>query len=393
MKVLVISPFLPWPETSGSRIRTMTLLRSLRGHDVYLVAFREPDETEDAGVLSGLCREHRVFTRPLVGRLRTGLNHLSLRPLLSRRFLRRDAGREIGRLVREEKIDGIVAEAVLVGEYARPFRGVRRILDAHNLEFMRARRRRDTTRRPHRRLYYGLIAERLRRYERRVFREFDLGVVCSEQDRRAYESLAPGRRAVVIPNAVDTEAFRPGRRGGAVIFTGTLWYEPNADAARRLAREIFPLMRREVPGLELLIVGASPPADLRALDGTAGVTVAGPVEDIRPWLERGAVFAAPIRTGSGTRQKILDAMAAGLPVVASAQGAEGLEAVDGSDICLAEDPAEFASAALRLLKDPGYAARIAAGGRRLVEARYSRAAAEDVWRSLWRAWEAVPARP
>jgi glycosyltransferase involved in cell wall biosynthesis len=195
----------------------------------------------------------------------------------------------------------------------------------------------------------------------------------------------------VIPNAADTDTFRPSGVSAAatkIIFTGTLWYEPNLDAARWLADDIFPLIRLDFPDMELLIVGDHPPEDVLSLTSQPGISVIGPVEDIRPYLRQALVFLAPVRTGSGTRQKILDAMAMGLPVVSTSVGCEGLEAADGESICLAETPDEFRKKVRRLVRDPEFRSRLALGGRRLVEERYSRRAAVDKLAALFRVVEA-----
>jgi len=386
MKVLVISPFLPYPEKSGSRSRTLTLLRSLAGHDVFLIAFREEDEPVPGDILNHLCGQYYVFPKPSVSRWRVGLSYLSPKPLIIQRFEQREARRMVRRLVEKEGIECIIAEAILVGEYSRPFRDVYRVLNAHNIEFMRARGRARMTRQPFKKIYYSLIAERMRRYERRTFGDFDLGLVCSEVDRITYQKLAPGRRVVTIPNTVDTEVLSPAWSKGEVkkiVFTGTLWYEPNADAARWLAEDIFPPIRLDFPEMELLVVGDHPPEDIRALSSRPGVSIVGPVEDIRPYLTQPAVFASPVRMGSGTRQKILDAMAMELPVVSTAAGCEGLEVKDDEDICLAETPEEFREKVRRLVRDEEFRSRIARGGRRLVESKYSRRAAVERAAALW----------
>jgi glycosyltransferase involved in cell wall biosynthesis len=391
MKVLVISPFLPYPEKSGSRIRTMTLLRSLAGHDVFLVAFKENAETIPEDVLRGLCRQYHIFPRPLLTSFRSALNYLSLKPLMARRFEQKEARQSVRRIVEREGIDCIVCEAILVGKYARPFQEVFRILNVHNLEFMRARGRNRMTRQPLKKFYFSLIAERMRMYERRALKDFDLGLVCSEADRKTYEELVPGKRPVIIPNAVDTDAFRPdGTQEAArkIIFTGTLWYEPNLDAARWLAEDIFPLIRLDFPDMELSIVGDDPPEEVRNLARRPGISVTGSVEDIHPYLRQALIFAAPIRTGSGTRQKILDAMAMGLPVISTSVGCEGLEVEEGENICLAETPEEFREKVRRLVRDREFRSHIARGGRRLVEEKYSRRAAVEKLAALWREVEA-----
>lgn len=153
------------------------------------------------------------------------------------------------------------------------------------------------------------------------------------------------------------------------MFLGTMSWGPNAAAARFLAREVLPALRARVPGATLAVVGRDPPPDLLALNGTPGIEVTGGVPDVKPYLLRASVLAVPLDAGGGTRLKILEAFAAGLPVVSTAVGAEGIDAQPGTHFALAERPA-FAAATAAVLADHAGSARMAERARELARAVY-----------------------
>ncbi|HVQ13323.1 MAG TPA: glycosyltransferase, partial [Vicinamibacterales bacterium] len=191
----------------------------------------------------------------------------------------------------------------------------------------------------------------------------------SRRDRDAAVGLA--RRGTIIPNGCDTAYWsrRGGERGQRIVFTGVLDYAPNADAARYLLSTIVPLVRQDIPNLEVIIAGRNPSPDVLALARqTTGVTVTGSVPDLRPYLESAAAFVAPLRFASGMQNKILEAMAMELPVVTTPVAAEGFK-VDGDEeppLLVGRHAHELAAHITRVMRDPGTAQRLGAEGRRYV---------------------------
>ncbi len=198
-------------------------------------------------------------------------------------------------------------------------------------------------------------------------------LVVSEMDRARCARERPGRKLLVVPNGVDCAAVTPGpsRPSGppVVLFSGDMGFEPNVEAAELLAGRLFPEIRRRCPDVELRLVGRNPDARVRRLSGP-GVTVAGAVPDMVPSLRAATVYVAPHFTGAGTRTKLLEAMAAGCAIVTTGIGIEGIEAVHGRDIVVADDAPALVAAVVELLGDPGRRQRLGAAARRLVEARY-----------------------
>lgn len=198
-------------------------------------------------------------------------------------------------------------------------------------------------------------------------------LLVSEIDRRRCARRRPHRRTLVVPNGVDCHAFRPPgiRPAGApvVLFSGDMSFAPNVDAAVLLATRIFPAIRRRHPTAELRLAGRHPGAAVRRLDGP-GVTVTGEVADMTDELHRATVYLAPHFTGAGTRTKILEAMASGLPIVTTTTGLEGIEARPGREVLVADDVQGLATSAITLLEDEQRRAELGDAARRLAEERF-----------------------
>ena len=216
---------------------------------------------------------------------------------------------------------------------------------------------------------------KLLKYETAQLRRFPVVATVSEGDAARGRELAPKTRMHVVPNGVDVSWFAPppernlAQRQG-LLFAGTMSYGPNVDGAVYFCREIWPKVKEACPGQTLTIAGALPDPQVLALAALPDVTVTGFVDDMRPYLWQAAVSVVPLLNGGGTRLKILEAMAAGSPVVSTSIGAEGLDVSDSQSALLADGPDRFAEAVLKLLRDPNLRQRLVVNGRRLVEQRY-----------------------
>jgi glycosyltransferase involved in cell wall biosynthesis len=222
--------------------------------------------------------------------------------------------------------------------------------------------------------WHRLEAVRLRRFAARRLAGYEAVVCVSAEEAGRVCALVPAAAPVVVPNGVDLGAFAPAPepRGGppTVLFTGTMNYPPNAEGAAWLAHEVWPRVRAARPDARLLVVGRAPAPAVRALDGHDGVEVAGGVPDMAPWFAAAHAVAVPIRSGGGTRLKVLEAAASGRAVVSTALGAEGLALEPGREIVVADAPGAFADALLALLADGDRRHAIAAAARAVAEERY-----------------------
>ncbi|MFQ3535832.1 MAG: glycosyltransferase family 4 protein [Aggregatilineales bacterium] len=220
------------------------------------------------------------------------------------------------------------------------------------------------------------------RYERHMFEGYRAVVVLTEADAAALRALAPTLPLHVIPNGVDLARFTPGEptQGADLLFVGNYEYPPNVDAALWLARELFPLIKARCPQAELWLVGNAPPPALRTC-AAPDVHITGHVPTLQPYYARAALFVAPLRFGAGIKNKVLEAMAMALPVIATPLSVDGIAPSEG--VRLAEHAAEFVEQTCVLLADPSLRRQLGAANRAVIEARYTWSAVADAYEALY----------
>jgi polysaccharide biosynthesis protein PslH len=216
-------------------------------------------------------------------------------------------------------------------------------------------------------LYRRELAD-ARRFEAGMVDAYDRVVVSSDAD-----AAAIGGDVAVVPNGVDTDRFRPTALGRApkLVFTGTLSWQPNIDGLGWFCRDVLPIVRARVPEVRLDVVGRQPQSEVNELANLPGVDVHADVPSVVPWLDAARVAVVPVRIGSGTRLKALEAMASGRPIVGTTTGLDGLAIEPGVHALVADDAASFATSVVDLLVDDDRAARVARAGAELVRSRFS----------------------
>lgn len=229
------------------------------------------------------------------------------------------------------------------------------------------------------------IEERIvRRHIPNAYRGIARVVFVSEAEVHATRELVPDLVADVVPNGVDTQHFAPDgtpRDAGLIVLTGVLDYPPNTDAARHLVTDILPLVVAERDDARVALVGRRPTPAVHEL-GSSRVQVTGAVTDLRPWLRAAGVYACPMRTGTGIKNKLLEAMACGSPCVATPLACRGIDLRHGEHVLQAEGEADLARAILDLMNNPDRAAALGEAARRHAEARAG-------WPAIGRQMEAV----
>lgn len=377
--ILAVTSEPPWPLDTGGRLRTFHLLRSLgQGFRVRLVT---PVLGGGAPVVEAL-EQHGIEVVPVSTGPRT-LWRESLcataaaargEPyVMYRRHDRRSVRAAVRERIRRERPSIFYLDHLDSFLYRSLGPGIPCALDLHNVYSSLVERTAEEQSSAWRRRYLKREARLLARAEARAVRSADVVFAVSRDDARVFE--AAGARGVnVIPNGVDCGKYQElptERRGEApvILFVGLMSWGPNAAAAEHLARTILPLVRARVPGARLRILGRDPAAAVVDLAQLPGVEVTGAVPDMIPHLREAHILAAPLQSGGGTRLKILEAFAAGLPVVSTPIGCEGLGAVAGTHLIIAER-ADFADAIASLLQDETRRIRLAEAARRLARERF-----------------------
>ncbi len=389
MKILFITKELPYPVNSGARMRTWHYIRGLaRAGETHVICGGTLEDNREGAAQLRALGVDPVFVpvRPApvwLNRLTGLVSPLPYAVLLRRSAALTEAVRSIARSARPDLVvcDGIHLAPNIPEDLTCPT-----ILDEHNVESVIIGRYAATERNPAARLYAWLEWFKFCRLEERLWPRFTTVHVCSAVDQRMVETRSRHPDVVVIPNGVSaaeadqalarhprpaagTDRPRPWR----VTYSGLMGWRPNDDAALYFCREIWPLVARGAGNrlLQCYIVGRGPSREVQRLtEADPRITVTGEVADVAPYIIASDAVVVPLRIGSGTRLKILEAMALGVPVVSTSVGCEGLDVTHDNNILIADTPEAFAAAVGRLRDNADLGARLAANGRALIERQY-----------------------
>lgn len=371
MNLLVASTWWPCPPDNGSRMRAYHLIRHLaKRHRITLFAFgRGGGAPEERGPLEELCAEVHPVPRP-----RPAGHALGLRGLLSRvprHFVQGDSPVMRGLLSAASAThDLALALQIEAACHLADCAEVPRVFD--EVEITIPRDRATTARSALGRARHRLTWLKHRSFVRDLVNRFDAATVVSEPERLAVAAMGVDlQRVSIVPNGIEVGPLctegRP--RFERVVYPGSVMYSANLDAVQYFVTEIFPLLRRERPALELWVTGETGDIDLTALRAP-GVTFTGYVPDVKTVIAESAACVVPLRVGGGTRVKVLQAMALGTPVVSTPKGIEGLDLEANRHVLIADTPAAFAHQVRRVLADPSGAAALSHRARAFVEDRY-----------------------
>ena len=390
MRILFLALTDPFPPTNGHRLRTWSMLQSLAadGHELSLVVLADEEGAAPAdGPLRTLCasvervatarpagwRQYAARARAVVSRLPYGVWRLRSLPVRTR----------VEEALARGGVDAVFCDGVyaMINVPDRP--GVPVILNKDDVAHVILERYVALETARARRAYAALEARKVRAWERDASSRATVILACSQVDATLLRALAPATDVVVVPNVVDTAAYAPAGDVAepVVLFQGGMDWHPNRDAVEYFAGAIWPALRALAPDAVFRVAGRGPDGAFRRRMEAAGVQFTGTVADMRAEIARAAVCVVPLRIGSGTRLKILEAAAMARPIVSTALGAEGLDLVADREIVLADDPAAFARAVAVLLVDPGARRTLGAAARCRVEALYSRPVLEGAMRA------------
>ena len=365
MNILFLSTRSPYPLISGHSLRTYHILRgAAEQHKVTLVTFVQLDkemQKENLDHLNSFCHEVHQFRIPTdlsKAKLAIALfrNLFSSLPFVAQKYDCPEMRQKIREIIKKEHIDLVHADLLHLAVYLDEFADLPKVIVNHNVESVRLERWFQSESNLIKKIFLGLQCGKLRKFERYAMENFDSCVVVSEIDKQILQDMGvKNKKLYVVTNGTDTKFFKPTGREtieNSILWIGNMGVHTNRDAVLYFWREIYPFIQKNNPEVKMIFVGTAPPKEIAdAATNNEQVRVTGFVDDIRPYIEGAAVMVVPIRIGSGTRLKILDAMGMGKAIVSTAVGCEGLDVTDGKDILIADDPEDFAEKTNRLLRD------------------------------------------
>jgi polysaccharide biosynthesis protein PslH len=378
LRVLHFAPRICWPLDTGAKLRNYHLARILAERElITLLAFAEGERLHDElGFYRQVFSIHRDGHNSFPKVMRGAIGRTPL-PLLN--YTTRKMNQELKSIFSSQVFDIVQVESIHLMPYLATIRSARKrplaVLDWHNIESELMTQYAERESSAFRRAYANRTAKLIGEFERRALREFDAHLVVSERDAEVLRGINPDARIFVIENGVDCAHYSDAGTDQAsaknrIVFVGSMDYHANIDAAVNFAHDVWPRVRDRKPELVFSIVGRDPAPEVRALESANGVEVTGTVEDVRRYYQEAIAAIVPLRVGGGSRLKILEAMAAGVPVVSTTLGAEGLGIHPGEDIMVADSSQELAESIIKVAEDDDLKQRIAKAGRALVVDRY-----------------------
>ncbi|HZM35058.1 MAG TPA: TIGR03087 family PEP-CTERM/XrtA system glycosyltransferase [Burkholderiales bacterium] len=388
MKILYVCHRFPFPPKRGGKIRPFNMIRHLSasGHDVTVVSLaRSPDEATEGRGISPYCArfemaqvQNPIQVARMVARLPTPT------PSSMGYFYSPELARRVRELLRRERFDLIFVHCSSVAQYVAGVRGVPKILDFGDMDSQKwleyARYKPFPLS-----VGYRLEGLKLEREEKRLARMFDLCTATTRAEWETLEGYGLGVPSDWFPNGVDSDYFAPSDEAykpDTISFVGRMDYYPNQECMFDFCANVLPRVQERRPGTRLVIVGADPSPAVKKLGERPGVSVTGSVPDVRPYVRRSAAMVAPLNIARGTQNKILEAMAMGVPVITSPAGAGGVDAASGEHLLVAGSQEEQAQAILRILGDRDERRRLAIAGR-------ARVLSHHAWPSSMRRLDAI----
>jgi glycosyltransferase involved in cell wall biosynthesis len=387
MKILILSHFVPYPPHGGAIQRNYNLFRAAAAaHEVHLLTFTQRKRLPTKAKLDecvAACR--KIFKNVTVLELPTEYSSLrwyslllfnlfSLTPYSIWKFHTRQMVTKLRNLIDSGGFDLVHVDTIALAEYINYLGATPAVLNHHNIESSLMLRRGHNENNPIVKLYILMQGWKLRRYEKKMASRFSMNIMVSELDKAELISFCPTAKADVVPNGTDIDYYLPldHPQTNTLIFTGSMTWYPNRDAMIFFCREVFPIIKQQIPDVQMLVIGSMPPKEVTdAAAKEPAIKVLGWVDDIRELVATSAVYVVPIRVGGGTRLKILDAMAQGKAIVSTTVGCEGIEVTPDVNILVGDSPAEFAAKVVTLLHDQPLRQRLQNNARKFVEDYYA----------------------
>ncbi len=378
MKILFLSPTVPFPLTDGGRIRVFNLLKQIvEKNEVTLIALEtQPTDADGVSELQALgVQVHLVPNAPNLPDVSFGTlasAFFKQQPITVARYNVTAYRQKLKTLLAKERFDLIHYEMLHIAQFHTETE-LPGVLSLQNVDSAIWRRLCSETANPFYKFAYWTQQLAFQRYERALSPKFDAVTCTSDIDASVFKQYCSKGAIEVIPNGVDVRHYHPDFTAEAsahLLYIGSMDWYPNENAVVFFADEVFPRIQKNVPDAVFWIVGGNPSRSVKKLAEREGIVVTGRVPEVKPYFAEATVFVVPLRIGSGTRLKILEALAMGKAVVSTTVGAEGLNLKDGEEIFIADEPTPFAEAVTQMITSPKLRRRIGENGRTRVEQDY-----------------------
>jgi len=375
MKILLLTPFIPYPPKAANKVRAFSWLRYLsRKYEISLVSFIEREEQKEyLNELGNYCAQIlTVIRKPKSGFLYRPINLFQRFPyFMVEHFKSIDMQETIRRLLQKNKFDLVHVSTLAMAQYAGDIKGTAKILDAIDCHTRNYLQQWQFPTGLKNRILSFIDWFKMRGYELKTHSKFNKTILANPMDKEFMLRLCPRLNIEVIPYGVDLEYFSPQQKEEefpSLIFTGLMGYPPNNDAMVNFCSRTLPLIEEEYAGIKLYIVGGNVSLKLKKIAGIKkNIILTDFQEDIRPFMSKATIFICPLRLGTGVKTKVLEAMAMAKSIVSSSISVEGINAVSEKDILIADRPEEFANAVIRLLKNKDLRDNLGMSARKAVE--------------------------
>lgn len=358
MKILFIANRFPYPPFRGDKLKIYNLAKRLAlHHELHLITFTEQkSDIQYLPELEAIFSKIEIVHLPkLQSVFNVGLGLLGKLPLQVNYFKSNAFDKKLKVLLKENSYDAVHVQHLRMAQYAIHHKHLFRILDLPDAFSLYWQRRKNVPRSFFTRWLDTIESERVLKYEKYILNEFNLNLVCSNEDLKFLENKHNIQTIRLLPNGVDTDKFKPMTHdyshAHTLLFTGNMDYDPNVDAVIFFANEVFPLIKQQFPNVKFVIAGQRPIDKVKALSQIKDIEVTGFIPDLSEMYNAASVVVAPLRFGAGTQNKVLEAMAMGIPVVCSNIGFEGLGIADGEGAFMRTDAYSFAAQVSALLED------------------------------------------
>ena len=369
MNILYLCHRFPFPPKRGGKIRPFNMIKHFgqAGHEVTVCSLvRSPAEAEEGRGIAPHCA---AFEMGMVNEPAQYARMVARLPLTTPSsmgyFYSPDLARKVQQQLQARRWDLIFVHCSSVAPYVAGLRGTPKILDFGDMDSQKWLEYANNKPWPLS-LGYRLEGYKMLAAEKRLARRFDLCTATTRAEWQTLQDYGTGAATDWFPNGVDASYFIPtdgAYDADTISFIGRMDYYPNQECMSRFCAQVWPLLRQRRPAMKLLIVGADPSPEMLALAKLPGVTVTGSVPDVRPHIRGSALMVAPLAIARGTQNKILEAMAMGVPVVTSSAAAGGVDAEAGRHFLVGDAPADVAAAILCIVEQPTERARLATAGR------------------------------